>query len=97
MSRSGAFRQLGRAIRRGLFCEKQGVSTSEGIERFAAKSTELGRAQVRRCDLLAGVGKAGLLGASSVGNEFRQETRQMDFTAKTVFVTGASRGIVEPQ
>ena len=50
MSRSGVFRQLGRVIRLGMFCEKHGVSTSEGVERFAAKAAELRRAKVSRRD-----------------------------------------------
>jgi monoamine oxidase len=57
------FRQLARIIRLAMFCEKQGVSTSEGIERFAARAADLRKAKLSRRDVLAGAGKAALVGA----------------------------------
>jgi monoamine oxidase len=63
MSRSSVFRQLARIVRLGMFCEKHGMSTSEGIERFAAKADAVRKAKMSRRDLLAAAGKTAVLGA----------------------------------
>jgi monoamine oxidase len=63
MSRSSAFHRLARIIRLAMFCERHGISTSEGVERFAARADAVRRAKLSRRDILAAAGKTAVLGA----------------------------------
>ncbi len=62
MARSAAFQSLARTIRIARFCERHGLSTSEGLERAAALEAVVERGASRR-ELLAGAAKLAALGA----------------------------------
>jgi monoamine oxidase len=63
MARSTAFQRLARTVRIARFCDRHGLSTSEGLERAAAhEAATLERGASRR-EFLAGAAKLAALGA----------------------------------
>jgi monoamine oxidase len=55
--------KLNRVIRIGRFCDREGISTSEGMERSAEIEYRLGKAGKRRREFLANMGTAAAVGA----------------------------------
>src|SRR5512134_2288091 len=62
MARSGAFQRLARSIRIARFCDRHGLSTSEGFEHAAALDSAAARGASRR-EVLVGASKVAALAA----------------------------------
>ncbi len=65
MSRSTSFANLARAIRIGLFCERNGIPTREGIEMAAALENRVRAGERSRRAFLGDVGLAGAAGVAA--------------------------------
>ncbi|QLE56683.1 NAD(P)/FAD-dependent oxidoreductase [Nostoc sp. TCL26-01] len=71
MSHSPIFRQLAQTIRTAQYCQKQNISTGEGMERISALSVR----KTKRREFLADLGKLTLLGGTiGVGSGYFHRT-----------------------
>src|SRR5439155_25138516 len=63
MGRSMLFDNLARAMRIALFCEKEKISTSEGLERVEEAEYKAARLRASRREFMANMGKFAAAGA----------------------------------
>ncbi len=89
MSRSRTFQQLARAIRIGLFCERKGCSTGEGIERLAAAH----RLRSSRREFLARLGKATAAAAITGATPLRRALAVKQANVDVAIVGGGIAGL----
>ncbi|MBD1864673.1 MULTISPECIES: FAD-dependent oxidoreductase [Trichocoleus] len=87
MSHSPLFDNLARAIRVALFCDRQQISTSQGLEWFAAIEEAADRQRLHRRELLA-LGGLGIAGAI-VGHMGQVSAAPKPKSSATVGIVGA--------
>lgn len=91
MSHTPLFQNLVRAFRVALYCEKEKISTAEGLERIAEAEDQAAKHHVKRREFLANIGRVAVAGAfaSATGPAAKAFTTMIGSSNVSVGIVGA--------
>src|SRR5262245_4149326 len=92
MGRTSLFRQFARTLRTALYCEREGISTAEGLERRAKIEDAVRERASSRREFLSMAGKAALVGAVASQVGVRRAFAAPRNNAGRVGIVGAGLG-----